>query len=153
VFTKVLGTSFNVKCYRGDKAAEVSVVSGKVLVYKAASGKKALADEVYLLPKQKVVAPVSDEHFVKKQETGSSMEIWQKNDLSFSNTPVSEVVVALNERFKTSIEIKDKQINEYQLTADFTDVNLPSVLELLSKSLGITYEIDNDKIRMSKLTN
>lgn len=148
VYTKVLGTSFNVRCYRGERSAEVSVVTGKVLVYE--SVKNARVQEAYLVPHQKVLAYNEGKQFVKAQETNSAMDIWQRNDLSFSNTPVAEVVKALNERFNTDIIIKDNQINEYQLTADFTDVNLPSVLELLSKSLGITYEINNDSITMSK---
>jgi len=154
VYTKVLGTSFNVKSYKGDKTTEVSVVTGKVMVYTLSGREKDVKQEAFLLPKEKVIAAVTS-RFEKKSETNKDMDIWQKRSLSFNNVPVKEVVAALNERFKVAIEIKDPIINQYQLTADFTDVNLPSVLELLSKSLSITYEINNTGITMSKepLTN
>jgi len=150
VFTKVLGTSFNVKSYDGEKLTEVSVVTGKVLVYKEAAGNDGKKLEAFLLPKEKVLASVRAKKFVKLAETNKEMQIWQKNDLSFNNTPVKEVVAALNDRFKADIIIKDEEINNYQLSADFTDVNLPSALELLSKSLDVTYEINNAGITMSK---
>ncbi|WP_207536084.1 FecR family protein [Desertivirga arenae] len=150
VYTKVLGTSFNVKSYPGMKQTEVSVVTGKVMVYTLSSSPGKVKQEAFLLPKEKIIASVAEVKFEKRAETSVSMNIWQKESLSFNNTPVGEVVKALNKKFASNIQIKDPIINQYQLNADFTNVNLPSVLELLSKSLGITYEINESGITMSK---
>ena len=73
-----------------------------------------------------------------------ALAIWKKSSLSFENTPVVEVVKTLNARFDSNIIIADRTIGHYTLKADFTDVNLPTILELLSKSLNITYKIQGD---------
>lgn len=150
IYTKVLGTSFNVKSYPGMKQTEVSVVTGKVMVYTLSTSPDKVKQEAFLLPREKIIASVSEVKFEKRVETNAAMNIWQKENLSFNNTPVEDVVKALNKRFASNIQIKDPIINQYQLKADFTNVNLPSVLELLSKSLGITYEINENGITMSK---
>ncbi|WP_207422184.1 FecR family protein [Desertivirga brevis] len=150
VYTKVLGTSFNVRCNVGTEETEVSVVTGKVMVYTLIPNTDNVKQRTFLLPKESVVASVAEVKLEKRAETNNAMSIWRKETLSFNNTPVKDVVKALNERFASKIQIKDSTINQYQLKADFTNVNLPSVLELLSKSLGITYEINESGITMSK---
>jgi len=148
VDTKVLGTSFNVRCYSANSPAEVSVVTGKVMVstHRGAEAK----ESVYLLPKERVVYNKEDKSLVKDFSVKQEMALWTKNTLSFNNIPMSSVVSVLRDKFQTNITIASPEINKYLLTADFTDANLPSVLEMLSKSLDITYAISEDGISMSK---
>ncbi len=147
--TKVLGTSFNVKSYANQGTAEVSVVTGKVLVYTPAS-KNEKSRGVYLLPKQKVTY-IKDRHqLVKLEAKASSLSIWEKNTLSFENASVATVVGTLNRTFKAKIVMSDPAIGLLTLRADFTDVNLPNIMDMLSKSLNITYDLSGDTIVISK---
>ncbi len=148
VDTRVLGTSFNVRCYSANSRAEISVVTGKVMV-SAHRGTEA-KESVYLLPKQRAVYNKQDKSLVKDLSVKQEMALWNKNTLSFNNIPMSSVVSVLRDKFQTNITIASPEINKYLLTADFTDANLPSVLEMLSKSLDITYGISEDGISMSK---
>lgn len=144
VITKVLGTSFNVKTDEITNTTEVSVVTGKVLVYTPASHEQK-AKSVFLLPMQKVTYVMAKHELIKQKSVKEpALAIWKKSSLSFENTPVVEVVKTLNTTFKSKIIIADRAIDQYTLKADFTDVNLPTILELLSKSLNITYIIQED---------
>lgn len=146
IVTRVLGTSFNIRAYQEDPAAEVSVMTGKVSVRLAASDRPR-EGEVTLLPNQKAVFG-KESRQVKKQENTQpkEMQLWEKKDIAFDNTPVREVVKALNATFDIEIRVEDEQLNDYVLKADFTGQNLPDILEMLGMSLGVDYEIDGQHI-------
>ncbi|MFD2162105.1 FecR family protein [Paradesertivirga mongoliensis] len=144
VITRVIGTSFNVKALETNNTTEVSVVSGKVLVYTPASSKKKIKS-VFLLPEQKVTYVKSQDQLLKVDMAREpALNMWKKNTLSFDNVPVSNVVRTLNRAFDCRITIAGGKIGHYTLRADFTDVNLPNIMELLSKSLNIAYHIQED---------
>ena len=149
VVTKVLGTSFNVKS--SSNQTEVFVMTGKVFVY--TSSDAANAKSVYLLPEQKATYERKKNELVKyekERDLNPALGMWKKNTLSFDNVPVNNVIKTLNKEFKTNIILTDPEISHYALNADFTDVNLPAILELLCKSLNIKYEIQEDHIVISK---
>lgn len=142
VITRVLGTSFRIRAYN-NVPTEISVVTGKVFV-RIPDGKAA---GVMLLPNQKATY-VKDNNLLKKdkEEKISPMRIWQKTTMSFDNVPLSAVIAALNKKFEVHISAADENLIHFLLKADFTDQNLPAILEMLGKSLNATYEIDNDII-------
>ncbi len=146
---KVLGTSFNVKSRGRAVNAEVSVLTGKVLVTEnAPAGKRMKA--VYLLPKhQAVYRPekrVLEAGIVKDHR----LDMWRENRLSFDNIPVEKIVERLNSTFNVKISVASKELNAYTLKADFSGANLPSILEMLGKSLNLTYKVEGDKIVLLK---
>lgn len=146
--TKVLGTSFNIKSY-ANANTEISVVTGKVLVYTPAT-KTEKSKSVYLLPEQKVTYIKNKHQLLKYEVKEPSLSIWEKNTLSFDNIPVDSVIETLNKTFNAKIVLADSEISHLALNADFTAVNLPSIMELLSKSLNITYKLNGDTIMISK---
>lgn len=151
VVTEVLGTSFKVNTNAIENATEVTVVTGKVLVRTIAhAGKARKPESVYLAPKEKVTYLKDLRQLVKLNIKDQSLDIWKRSTLSFDNVPVAIVIDALNKTFKSNIKVADQQINDYTLKADFTDVNLPSIMELLSKSLNITYAIRGEDIVVSQ---
>lgn len=148
VLTKVLGTSFNVKAYDNSESAEVSVITGKVLVYLDKKANPKHTSEVYLLPNQKAVysKATTDLHKEKDQ----SLKIWEKDNFAFDDTPILEVVKILEKHFLVHIQILNPEIKKYTLKADFNKQNLPNILELLSKSMDISYEILDNQILINK---
>lgn len=150
VFTRVLGTSFNIRHRHKNFPTEVSVITGKVQVYTHKENSPGKDHSVTLLPFEKAVYEEKQEVLTAKKESDLRMDLWHHTSVSFSNIPVGEVVAALNKKFKVHIQITDPEINNYLLKADFTDVNLPTVLEILSRSLDISYEISDKGIFMSK---
>lgn len=147
VITKVIGTSFRIRAYQNSRSTEVSVVTGKVSV----SIPKKDNSEVMLLPSYKVTY-LKDRHLLKKniEEKSSSMQIWEKTTMSFENAPVSEVMLALNRKFGVEMTSEDRVIKSYVLNADFTDQSLPAILEILEKTLDISYKISDKKILLNR---
>lgn len=146
--TKVLGTSFNITAYDGADQAEVSVITGKVLVYLDKRLNDKGTNEVYLLPNQKAVYSKKTTNLHKEHDR--TLRIWEKDDFTFNDTPLSEVVKTLEQHFDVKIEIENTEVKKYTLKADFNKQNLPDIMELLSKSMDLNYHITDKQVRISK---
>jgi len=148
VITKVWGTSFSVSTGKDAGDTEVAVLTGKVSVKVEEPGGK----ELMLLPNQKAVySKVSHQLSKNNTPSVSKMNIWKKEDFSFDNATVSHVVKVLNEKFEVDITIADEALDQYVLKADFTGQSLPEILFIMSKTLNITYSIDDEKIVLHQI--
>jgi ferric-dicitrate binding protein FerR (iron transport regulator) len=125
----------------------VAVATGRISV--KIDGKD--RSEVMVLPDQQVTYQPGDNTLERDKAQASSMLIWQKTSLSFDNIPVKKVIGVLNQKFDVDITFKDKSTATYLLSADFTNQNLPDILEMLETSLNITYEIQGDKIIFTRV--
>lgn len=158
IITKVWGTSFLVRDNGAGQAADVSVVTGKVSVsIKDSSPQNLLAinkDEVILYPQQKATY-MTDAHALNLEKTinNQRLKIWQHISVNFDNKPLKDIVKVLNTTFNVSIKVTDNDINQYKLNADLSDLNLPEVLEAISKAMNIDYAIKNNTIELSKPIN
>lgn len=142
VITRVWGTSFRIRAYK-NIPVEVSVLTGKVSVQLQQKEDSA----IILLPNQKVTYLEDRDVFLKETEKKTSdMSIWKKETMSFDNDTIGEVIKALNIQFGVNIRTDDEKLLEYVLNADFTDQSLPSILEMLQKSLDVKYEINDEEI-------
>jgi len=142
VITRVWGTSFRIRAYE-NIPVEVSVLTGKVSVQL----QKKDDSELILLPQQTATYQ-KDTDFLEKgiEKKTSTMSIWKKETLTFDNEPIREVIKVLNAQFKVDISTADEKLLDYVLKADFTDQSLPSILEMLRKSLNVENEISDEGI-------
>jgi len=142
VITRVWGTSFRIRAY-DNIPVEISVVTGKVSVQLQTKEDS----ELILLPQQTATYSKAADLLKKgiEQKT-SGMSIWQKETLTFDNEPIRDVIKVLNTQFKVNISTADEKLLDYFLKADFTDQSLPSILEMLRKSLNVENEINDDGI-------
>ena len=141
ITTKVLGTSFLINAPKG-KDPEVSVLTGKVSV--SLTGKE--NEEVFLLPEQKAVFSTAEQSLITEELTEQSeTRMWKKPKLSFDNVPVKEVIKVLATNFNVAIS-SNQEMNSCLLKADFSDQNLPAILEMLCKSVDASYEINENAI-------
>jgi transmembrane sensor len=153
IMTKVWGTSFRIRSYTEDKTTKVDVVTGKVSVsvtgqkkknkvLNAASQTNDLNAGVMLLPNQGAVYDKQLDHLQKNKEVKDvSIDMWKKMSLSFNNTPIKEVFAVLNKSFHVHISSSDEKINSDYLKADFTNENLPAIMEILEKTLDVSYSV------------
>lgn len=148
--TKVLGTSFNVKTgLTGDKT-EVVVATGRVKVDVQMHGKTKVNRTVILFPKDKVIYLDNNSVLSKSVDRNNVTGIYRKVNLHFEDNKVSEIIERLNALYGSNIYAEEIEISNYLLTADFNNMNLPDVLDVLEKSLLIQYEKTERGI---KLTN
>jgi transmembrane sensor len=153
IVTKVWGTSFRIRSYTEDKITKVNVVTGQVSVsvtgqkeknrvFNAADQTNDLNLGVMLLPNQEAVYDKQLDHLQKNNEgKDASINMWKKMSLSFNNTPIKEVFAVLNKSFHVHISSSDEKINSDYLKADFTNENLPAIMEILEKTLDVSYSV------------
>jgi transmembrane sensor len=141
--TKVLGTSFTIKAYEHDPHIEVSVLSGKVSL-RIEEGPEPAG--LILMANQKGVFSKAANQLQKEEiKPLLRQNVWAKTTISFDDTPISEVIRQLNEKFDAEIKIAGKPLN-YTIKADFTNQNLPLIIDLICKSIEASYEINGKKI-------
>ncbi|MBE9465436.1 FecR family protein [Dyadobacter subterraneus] len=140
--TEVLGTSFNVQARKGSKHFEVSVVSGTVSV----SGPE--GKEIIKARQQVQFDPTSGKLNPLKRTALTPFQIWEPVTINFDWVSVQDVTNRLQEMFAVQVEFENDAIKNCFLRADFTNMRLPVIMDLLCQSVGATYTIDNGKIRL-----
>lgn len=145
VVTQVLGTSFNIKAYDESSSIEVEVLTGKVSV-KVADVSEAENQGVLLTPHEKATYNKAENQLKKlePEKLEANLAIWKASNFSFDNAPVRDVIKALDSAFDVKIQTSNVNLLNCQIRADFTDQNLPDILELLSKSIEASYEVRGD---------
>lgn len=141
--TEVLGTSFNVQAKTDSKQFEVSVVTGTVSV----SGPKG---KEIIKAKQQVRFDLASGKLNQLKRTSSApYQMWEPVTINFDWVTVNEVTNRLEEMFAVQVEFENQKMRDCFLRADFTNMRLPVIMDLLCQSIGATYTINNGKIRLS----
>lgn len=119
----VMGTSFNVRAYDGEDFTEVEVEEGSVAF-------EAIANE------EKMMLEANDRGVCKKG--GPMVHIpapnllahsWRTKKLNFKNTPITDVVDALERHYKVQIDVSNSSIRNCPLSVQFEDTPLSTVFE------------------------
>ncbi|MEH6306572.1 FecR family protein [Olivibacter sp. CPCC 100613] len=153
--TKVLGTSFRIRS-GGSREEEVSVVTGMVAVSRidenvSITEKIKGKQEILLVADQKVRFNKNEAYLIKTKEAPrSSVKMWKKRSMSFEDKPLKDIARLLDSTFNVQINFQEKKLENYTLTADFNQLNLISIMEIISQSLNLQYEISGDRIRLIK---
>lgn len=156
VFTKVWGTSFKISSIPG-RVTRVSVLTGKVSV--SVAGDNALPTEkntvgklnVMLKPNEEAIYAENNRALKKANVTAQAgLLIWHKLNLSFDNANLGEVITALRNNYHVSIKTSNQNLNSRHITADLNGNNLPDILVMISKSLHVTYSMQDNDILISE---
>lgn len=142
---KVLGTSFNVKAYKGMEKIEVTVAEGKVSVY----DKKQ--------PQKKVIAVAGEKaEYIKYQKAikktknyDRNFNSWKTRSIVFENDSLHSIVITLSNVYHKSIELRNPEIRDCTITTSFKDEELETVFQVLESTLDVTIEEEGEKIYIS----
>ncbi len=133
---EVLGTTFNIESFDDDNRISTTLVEGKVNMRYHKGGK---AKKTVLLPGQKIVFDKKTEA-VKLYNVDSAQEIaWKDGKLIFDNTPMHEVICLLQKHFNVTITIKDKEIESFYFTGNFTEPIIDPILQSFKISSKINW--------------
>lgn len=142
--TKVLGTKFNLKAYPNDDRVELAVSEGRVLF-----GRPGDINQVEL--KQGMLGRLTHHRPVvaedDKQLIASS---WKEDVLSFNNTRLDEVIKVLKRRYNQNIQITNPDLSSVTITGEYSQMPLKDILNSLSFSTGISYQIQGNRVIISK---
>ena len=146
---RVLGTVFNVKSYPEEKHVKTTLVSGKVELIK----ENGSSETVVLSPSEQ--ATYHKESKKINVETVRSQDVisWKQDKLIFDETPLSQVILDLERKFKVKFKVDSPELLDYKYTGTFSTIALEDVLKLLSISSPIEYKSENNTIILTKKEN
>lgn len=145
--TKVLGTSFEIKAYPGQKENEVAVVTGKVEV-STDNDKERTTNKI--LPGQKLTANLENTKTYIDNVSLKSIAHWRLDPLVFRDNTYREVADQLEMRFEKKIIFKNEGLKKCRVMASFNrDATLRDILKLLSISNSFEFVIGSKTVTVS----
>jgi len=140
---EVLGTEFNV--IARDHYFEVRCQEGKVKVTSIAAN-----EEIILLP-GKAVRIINNK--AERWEYNVNEPNWLLGESTFYNTPLSQVIIALENQFQINFDASKIDLSE-RFTGSFTHKNLKLALKTVMIPMDIFYSADsNNKIILENLND
>jgi transmembrane sensor len=162
IVTKVLGTSFWVKATNPNNQVEVAVVTGKVSVFKQDTKadyiSKTIKSGVILTPNQQVSYFPENKVFVTgivknpvliQPEPLRTTQPTILPSFKYDETTIAVVLKDLEKAYGIEIIVENEHLTNCPLTADLSESNLYTKLDIICATLKATYEVRGTKILIS----
>lgn len=147
VTTKVLGTRFVVKAYENSEQVEVTVEEGKVSVFKNKINTKNELTGVILLPNQQAIFDRQSDKYNKNIiKLPSIIDNKKQTKFVFDEDSFVKVLLMIEEAYGIEIEFDEVVLKSCQITGSFENESLFQKLDILTKTIGGSYEIVEGKI-------
>lgn len=141
----VHGTSFDVRAYPdGERRVQVAVEEGSVSLRPqqdddVQQGAELGAGEVgWLAGQEKAV-------MIETADVETYLG-WTEGRLVFEDTPLSEVAVRLERWYNLDVNVRDDSLRSLRLTANLKSHSVRNVLDVISASLGIRYQVNQNTV-------
>jgi ferric-dicitrate binding protein FerR (iron transport regulator) len=133
---KVVGTSFFIRAVPGEAMVEVSVRSGKVMLY-ALSDAKEKTDSLMLTAGDKGVYRTGANTFGAVSSVDENTFFRISKTLVFQRMPLDSVILTLEKNYDIRIEKKNDSIGKLRLSARFEGTDIENIMEIIRESLGL----------------
>ena len=111
--TRVLGTTFNIRAYPGDKAIAITVTSGKVQVMNER------ASVGMLVADQQIRYDASGETIMQKKVDVRPLVAWRPSEVSFDDITMEEAALRVGEWFGVTVHFVNPALKDCRITASF----------------------------------
>lgn len=138
---KDIGTSFLVQSM--DSIEQVTVVEGTV------SFTNKDKEEVQIILKVGESAILENEMLQKKKVQTDNLLSWNSKILSFKNTPLSQVVIDLENYYRIDV-VLSQSLRNIEITAEFRNESLEQVIKELQLFTGLQYQMKENTLIISK---
>jgi len=136
---KVLGTTFNVSAYDVESEIKVALVEGRVAI---ADRRKPKDDIMELRPKEMAVFQAENNTLTKQENVNLEKHIgWIDGKIIFVEDPIGLVAKRLENWYNVEIVIENRRLQESLFTGTFINEPLEEILEALSMTSSMQYEI------------
>lgn len=141
---RVLGTSFNVKNYKGDQKMDVTLDEGRLEV-------TPWTNDDYILNKGEKLEMDKRQGkcTIIREGESKSESLWQNDMISFTNTPLSELVKTLNRWYNIEFIVVDPQVYSYSYTIISRNTLLENVLQELELVAPVKFSYVNNQVIVS----
>ncbi|WP_445666698.1 FecR domain-containing protein [Fodinibius sp. AD559] len=145
---RVLGTAFSVRSYPEDQQVQVVVEEGRV----SFGQKKEAEDQKAILNRNELGTFDLSTHTVATR-TVEDIELymsWRNGYLKFEETLLNDVAKSLERRYDVEVFFKDPALKDLLLTAYLKSRSLRNVLDVITTSLEIEYQLNDNKVTFMK---
>lgn len=136
---KVLGTEFNLTAYKNEDKIETTLVKGSVELNIQCSADKTIRR--VLVPDEKAIFDKNNNtlsiHAVNPQYDTA----WKEGKIIFKRHPMEEVLQILSRHYNVHFRIKNPEVKQSVITANFSNEPLRQVLEYLELASGIKFKV------------
>lgn len=137
---QALGTSFDVKNYEEEDQISTVLMTGKVKV-------ESEKDCIFLEPNEKVTFNKTTGSMRKSTiEDAGGYADWKFNLLSFRAETFERIVHTLERHYNTRIVFESESLKKYRFTGSIGNTSLESVLQILSLTSPLAYEVKDSLI-------
>jgi ferric-dicitrate binding protein FerR (iron transport regulator) len=168
---KVYGTEFNLKCYKGDKTIETTLVKGSLSISQKSS------KEVFLKPNQQYVysektelktdiaekTNINNDKRVESEEQNTSelmpleqkkvqevdpypVTAWKDQKLVFDDDSFSDMVIKIERWYDVKVIIESDKIKQYRYKGSFESETIEQALSALKFATPFNYTINKRTI-------
>lgn len=142
--TVVLGTSLDVKAYPGEKAIQITVLNGKVRVEK---GKEIIAPGI--THNQMLTYNKEQDQHTLSIANAAEIADWQANRFYFQQASIAEIAAVLERQYNITITLTGHTKKSCLYTLQLKNETIENALFLLSQLSGITYQVNNQEIKIN----
>jgi len=141
---RVVGTSFNINSYKDMNRSDITVETGVVDVIRP-SGKITRVNT----HQQLIVNRLTNDQIVQTVDAGVAMS-WKNGFFYFDKEPLEDVIKKISRWYDVNTVITSDSLSKMRFFGEIIKYgNASEVLEMLSLTGEITYEMQNDKITIS----
>lgn len=133
------GTKFNVNAYSDDSKVKMTLVEGKVDVYRGDDSVMKLS------PGQQAVYSKSSQSFSSLKVDSDVITGWIKGKMVFRDATISEVIKHLSRRYNVDINLHSDNPDKYKFRATFTDESISQVLDYLRLAAPLSWSFSETK--------
>jgi ferric-dicitrate binding protein FerR (iron transport regulator) len=138
----VLGTRFNIASYENEKNVEVVLEEGKLLF-----NNREMNKSFTMNPNDLLIYDKPGKDFSTEVVQPHKYMSWTEGKLVFRNDPLDVIARRLERWYNIDVEVDFISSEDLRLRATFIDENLEQVLNLLKRSLHVSYKIENGYIQ------
>ena len=138
---QALGTKFNVKAYSDETEVTAILVEGSVKA-------SAAGVDLLLLPYFVASYDRSTDEMVSTYVSDREHAVpWIKNEILFSNDSLKDIASVLERMYNVTVVFENEKIEDYTYTGLIRNNSLQNILELISGTSPVKYEIDGNIVR------
>ena len=138
---QALGTKFNVKAYSDETEVTAILVEGSVKA-------SAAGVDLLLLPYFVASYDRSTDEMVSTYVPDREHAVpWIKNEILFSNDSLKDIASVLERMYNVTVVFENEKIADYTYTGLIRNNSLQNILELISGTSPVKYEIDGNIVR------
>ena len=138
---KDIGTEFNVKAWKQDGIADVTVKEGKVAVL----SENAKQNEIVYLSKGQSSKLTETGVLTQPENVNIEKKLgWLRGSLYFENSTLKDVFKMIDRSYDFNCTIKDSALLSLHLTANFSGGTIKDITKIIALTLNFDYEFTKD---------